>query len=198
MKSKKISILASSTALFLAVGLISGCAGESEDEANSGAAAIVAPAPSEGVAIEPIAPVEETLGLENIAPIESISDMLKEAEETADGAIDSMHDMVDSGVDTTQGLVEDTKEAALGVIEEPQVQEVQELISDATDVVPATSSIIRGVQQALTDKGFKPGPVDGASGPRTVAAINDFQKQSNLATGGQLTKETLRALGVNF
>ena len=214
MKSKKISILASSTVLLLSVGLISGCA-DAEEEETAAAPAVVAPisSESEGATYEPMvdeptAAIEEESfsieGLEEYEPIESISDMLEEATETADEAVDSTVDsmlgIVDSGVDATENLIEDTQETALEVIEtieEPQAQAL-DLIDDATDVVPATSDIIRSVQQSLTNAGFNPGPADGLSGPRTVAAINDFQNQNNLAGGGQLTKETLRALGVSF
>ncbi len=211
MKSKKISILASSTVLLLSIGLVSGC-GDAEEE-NAAAPAVVAPIPSEGTTYEPMldestAAIEEESfsieGLEEYKPIESISDMLGEATETADetidNTVDSMLGIVDSGVDATENLIEDTQETALEVIETIEKPQTQALVpnDDATDVVPATSDIIRSVQRSLTDAGFNPGPADGMSGPRTVAAINDFQNQNNLAGGGQLTKETLRALGVNF
>lgn len=214
MKSKKICILASSTVLLLSVGLVSGC-GDAEDE-NAAAPAIVAPISSESegatydesyesMVDESNAAIEEESfsieGLEEYEPIESISDMLEEARETADEAtVDSMLGIIDSGADATENLSEETQETIFEVIEtteEPQAL-VSDLIDNATDVVPATSDIIRGVQQGLTDAGFNPGPADGMSGPRTVAAINDFQNQNNLAGGGQLTKETLRALGVSF
>jgi len=60
-----------------------------------------------------------------------------------------------------------------------------------------TPAIMRKVQQALVDAGFKPGAVDGVSGAKTVAAIESFQKQNNIPTG-KVTKRTLRALGVDF
>ena len=45
-------------------------------------------------------------------------------------------------------------------------------------------------QQALTDKGFNPGPIDGKMGPKTKAAITEFQTKENLKTTGRLDKET--------
>ena len=242
MKSKKISILASSTVLLLSVGLVAGCA-DAEEEENAAAPAIIAPIPSEGATYEPsegatyepmvdesTAAIEEESfsieGLEEYEPIESVSDMLGDATDTVgeaydntvdaagdvydntvdatgdaiDSTVDSMLGMVDSGVDATENLVEDAQETTLEVIETIEEPQTQELVpnEDALDVVPATSDIISSVQQSLTNAGFNPGPTDGMSGPRTVAAINDFQNQNNLAGGGQLTKETLRALGVNF
>ena len=57
---------------------------------------------------------------------------------------------------------------------------------------------MRKVQQALVNAGFNPGPVDGVSGAKTVAAIEGFQKQNGIPTTGKLTKKTLRTLGVDF
>lgn len=68
---------------------------------------------------------------------------------------------------------------------------------DGDDVVKMTPAIMRKVQQALVNAGLNPGPVDGVSGAKTVAAIESFQKQNNLPTG-KVTKRTLRAMGVDF
>jgi len=57
------------------------------------------------------------------------------------------------------------------------------------------SDLIRRVQEALKEKGFDPGPIDGIYGWRTEAAIKKFQKANGLATGA-LTQETLKALGI--
>jgi peptidoglycan hydrolase-like protein with peptidoglycan-binding domain len=58
------------------------------------------------------------------------------------------------------------------------------------------SSTVREAQQALKDKGFDPGPVDGLNGPKTRAAVRDYQKQQNLTVNGRLGAETLTSLGV--
>lgn len=49
---------------------------------------------------------------------------------------------------------------------------------------------VRSAQQALRDKGFDPGPIDGVMGPRTSAAVRDFQQKENLRVTGQLDAET--------
>ena len=55
---------------------------------------------------------------------------------------------------------------------------------------------VRGVQQALKDKGHDPGPVDGVMGTRTKDAIKSFQTASNLQPTGNLNAETAEKLGV--
>ncbi len=52
------------------------------------------------------------------------------------------------------------------------------------------SAEVRTAQQALQDKGFNPGPIDGVQGPRTTAAVRDFQQKENLTVTGQLDAET--------
>jgi len=55
---------------------------------------------------------------------------------------------------------------------------------------------VRSAQEALERNGFKVGPVDGVLGPRTQAALREFQQQRGLARSGQLDQETLKALDV--
>ncbi len=58
-----------------------------------------------------------------------------------------------------------------------------------------TSSRIRQVQQALSDRGFNPGPIDGVLGSQTKSALQSFQEKNGLPIGN-LNKESLNALGV--
>jgi peptidoglycan hydrolase-like protein with peptidoglycan-binding domain len=59
-----------------------------------------------------------------------------------------------------------------------------------------SSEEIQQAQQALKDKGFDPGAVDGVDGPKTRSAIRAYQKQQNLAPDGRLGPQTLDTLGV--
>jgi peptidoglycan hydrolase-like protein with peptidoglycan-binding domain len=42
------------------------------------------------------------------------------------------------------------------------------------------------MQQALKDKGFDPGPIDGTVGPRTAAALSSYQKAENPPLTGRM------------
>ena len=44
----------------------------------------------------------------------------------------------------------------------------------------AGAESIKAVQQALKDKGHDPGTVDGAMGPKTEAALRDYQQKEGL------------------
>ena len=55
---------------------------------------------------------------------------------------------------------------------------------------------VRAAQQALKDKGMDPGAVDGVMGPKTQAALRDYQKKEGLKETGRLDAETMSKLGV--
>jgi len=52
------------------------------------------------------------------------------------------------------------------------------------------ASHVRGVQQALLEAGYDPGPIDGIMGPKTTSALKDFQKKEGLQVTGRLNAET--------
>ena len=58
-------------------------------------------------------------------------------------------------------------------------------------------ALVRNVQQALNDKGYNAGSVDGRWGPATEDAVRKFQQASGLPQSGELEHSTLVALGVS-
>ena len=59
------------------------------------------------------------------------------------------------------------------------------------------ASTVRSVQQALKDKGFDAGAIDGQMGPSTEKALRDFQQANGIPQSGVLDQKTLEALGVD-
>ncbi|HEY1236307.1 MAG TPA: peptidoglycan-binding domain-containing protein [Candidatus Binatia bacterium] len=55
---------------------------------------------------------------------------------------------------------------------------------------------VKEAQQALKDKGYDPGAVDGIMGAKTKEAIKSFQSASNLPATGTLNAQTAEKLGV--
>ena len=73
--------------------------------------------------------------------------------------------------------------------------------SQAVDPPRATASKaaggdVRVVQETLKAKGHDPGPIDGRLGPKTTAALRDFQKKEGLPASGRLDGQTLGRLGL--
>lgn len=92
---------------------------------------------------------------------------------------------VEKTAETAQDLTS-TTEIATTTVEE-------EVVSDVLVPVKTTPELVRKIQRALLHAGFNPGPADGVIGPKTMSALESFQKQKNLAVG-QITEETLQAL----
>jgi hyperosmotically inducible protein len=59
---------------------------------------------------------------------------------------------------------------------------------------PGSHTRVKAMQQALTDRGFDPGPVDGVMGPRTTSALMEYQKSEKLTVSGQLDVDTAAKL----
>lgn len=174
MKSCKISTLVAYTILLLIAGSLFGCKPIYDKKPIPGKESkeVVTEPASAASAPAPSAPaaVEPATKIEDVQSIQSLESTV-ETFDTADKAT----------------------EASAPSAAATQVQ----VVDDGNDVVKVTPIIMRKVQQALVDAGFNPGPVDGVSGAKTVAAIESFQKQNGI-TVGKLTKKTLRAMGVDF
>ncbi len=59
---------------------------------------------------------------------------------------------------------------------------------------PEGAEMVRKTQEALTQKGFDPGPVDGFWGPKTENALKAFQEKIGVAANGFLDRETRKRL----
>ncbi len=55
-------------------------------------------------------------------------------------------------------------------------------------------STTRMVQEALVVKGFDPGPIDGIWGPKTKAAVVQYQESAGLTANGQIDDQTKSGL----
>ena len=172
MRSCKISTLTAHIMLLLAAGLLLGCNPPADPKADAKKSKEIVTEPAKGAAVvaEPVTKIDE------VGSIESLGSAIEE--------LDSANMANDASAQGTKPTAKETS---------TQTQ----VVDDGNDVVKVTPVIMRKVQQALVNAGFNPGPVDGVSGAKTQNAIESFQKQNNLPAG-KLTKNTLRALGVDF
>lgn len=217
MKSSKVKLLSASVVFLFTAGLLSGCGDEPEDAATQSQEQVTdEPIQSLETIIEPepLVDIQETDDIEpfgNIDLEEEMSSMegilndlsdetsesIDTAAKTAGDAFDKMIDAAKETANEAEIAVSEIQEDAADALEATVVEPANEIMEDSHEVVAATPGLIRRVQQALANAGYNPGPVDGIRGPRTLSAIENFQQDNDLATG-ELTKETLRALGVDF
>src|SRR5215475_10365220 len=96
-------------------------------------------------------------------------------EETKEKARDAKETMKDAG--------EKTKDKAVEIKDKTK----QKIVGDKDGMDKSGHSAkVRTAQQALADKGYHPGPVDGLMGPKTRAAVQEFQRKEGLEATGQL------------
>ncbi|HRQ04431.1 MAG TPA: peptidoglycan-binding domain-containing protein [Nitrosomonas halophila] len=203
MRTVNLDSLVKGVLPLVAAAIVSGCGGETEEVAkqDQDPDRVAEFIQSEDVVPEPVAPVAPVAPA---APAEPVEETLESILEKADEIIQRTESSIASlnDVDTKA----EPEEIAAGVVEEPEslvalatepTQDAAEAFEDGLEVVKATPELVRKVQQALTDAGFNAGAADGLMGPRTMRALTDFQQQHQLAKG-ELTKETLRELGVSF
>lgn len=124
------------------------------------------------------------------------------AEDKAERAKEKAADKADRAGDKAESTWDKTKEKAHDLKEK-----VKDKTTDLKDKVKAKTTDahagaaktdVMAAQQALKDKGFDPGPVDGVTGPRTKAALADYQRREGLAPTGQWDDQTMTKLGVRI
>jgi len=91
------------------------------------------------------------------------------AKDKAEAKGDTMGDKIDRTVDKTKAKARELKDKASNKM-------------DRGDT--------KNAQQALQAKGYNPGPIDGVHGPRTSAALRDYQKAEGLKVTGQMDADT--------
>lgn len=105
---------------------------------------------------------------------------------------------------TTQKLIEEAKVVKTPIDAEYKVMKKRKKLSDThmewqriLCQTNMTKEIIAKLQSALNEKGYKAGKPDGILGRGTRRALDKFQRDNALATGG-ITYETLNALGITL
>jgi peptidoglycan hydrolase-like protein with peptidoglycan-binding domain len=72
----------------------------------------------------------------------------------------------------------------------------KESATGKSNMAGAKGEQVKAAQQALKDKGHDPGAIDGVMGPKTQAAVRNFQSKEGLKASGRLDTETMAKLGV--
>ena len=103
-------------------------------------------------------------------------------ESAADRAGDKAESTMDKAKDKADAAWDKTKD---------KTREMKDKLKAKT-----SAADVKSMQVALKDKGFDPGPADGVMGPRTRAALMDYQRKEGLTPTGRWDDETAMKLGM--
>lgn len=79
--------------------------------------------------------------------------------------------------------------------ETPRVKEHSRETRGAQQQDGGSREEVKAVQEALREHGQNPGPIDGVMGPKTQAALREFQRSEGLPETGRIDPETMAKLG---
>ena len=115
------------------------------------------------------------------------------AKDKAERAKDKTESKTESAMDKVKEKAHDAKEKIVETKDK-----VVDKVKGKKNKIEAKSegTNVRTAQQALRDQGYNPGPIDGVMGPRTSAAVRDYQTKEGLTASGQLDDATMDKLGV--
>jgi hyperosmotically inducible protein len=107
------------------------------------------------------------------------------------GTMDKISDKMGRANDKVTGKSKDTKSST------DRTTDVRSSDMRSHTATGATEEVhVRLAQERLKHKGYDPGPIDGIWGPRTAAAVSDFQRKEGLTVTSRLDADTLGKLDV--
>jgi len=142
---------------------------------------------------------------------ERAADKAERAADKAERAADKAADKAESPKETIKDKAENAKdtikdkaESVKDTVKDKAVRakdNMKEKFAHAKDKMRSANdhaavADTRAAQQALKTQGFDPGPIDGRMGPRTRAALNDYQRKNDLPVTGMLDDATMTKLEV--
>ena len=78
-----------------------------------------------------------------------------------------------------------------------QGQSEQAQSAQSSQAQSQSPEVVKQAQEKLSAAGMDAGPADGKLGPKTQAAVKNFQQSKGIQASGNLDRQTLAALGVS-
>lgn len=114
-----------------------------------------------------------------------------------DAAVNTGSNKAQAAVNSAMGDMGISRTASAGT---PSVENTAKAAGAADNGPPLSHQQVRQAQTQLKRDGINPGPVDGIYGPRTIAAVKQFQARNNLPQTGALnglTEQRLQTASAN-
>ena len=117
------------------------------------------------------------------------------AADKTERAVDKAADRVEDKAEGTKDTIKDKAVRAKDNMKE-KFAHAKDTMRSKTERIGARTAMAdtRAAQEALKTQGFDPGPIDGRMGPRTRAAVNDYQRKNDIPVTGMLDDTTMTKL----
>ena len=120
----------------------------------------------------------------------------EKAGDATESALEKAGDGVEKGVDAAgKGLGEVVEKTTRGTVKAGKA--IGDFFDDDVDRDDIDEDDVKEVQQALMNKGYYDGPIDGDAGDRTRSSVKEFQQDHDLTATGRINAATLKRLDVD-
>jgi len=131
---------------------------------------------------------------------EKMEQKAERAADKAERAADKAEREADKAADRADGTKDTVKDKTVRAKDKmkEKVAHTKDRMRAKTERADARVAMrdTRAAQEALKTQGHDPGPIDGRMGPKTRAAITDYQRKNDLTVTGTLDDATLAKLNV--
>lgn len=112
-----------------------------------------------------------------------------------ENALEKAGDGVEKGLDAAgKGLGAAVEHTTRGAVKSGEA--IGDFFDDDVDRDKIDRDDVKEVQQALMNKGYYNGPIDGVAGSKTRSGVKEFQQDEDLPATGRINAATLERLNV--
>lgn len=119
----------------------------------------------------------------------------EKAGDATEKAVEKAGDGAEKGIDAAgKGIGAAVEHTTRGAVKAADA--VGDFFDDDVDLDDIDQDDVKAVQQALTERGYYNGPIDGIAGDRTRSSVKEFQQDEDLPATGRINAATLKQLHV--
>jgi len=118
------------------------------------------------------------------------------ADDATEHALEKAGDGTEKGLDAVgKGLGTTVEHTTRGTVKAGQA--IGDFFDDDVDRDKIGQNDVKEVQQALMERGYYNGPIDGIAGSKTRSGVKEFQQDEDLPATGRINAATLQRMHVN-
>ena len=134
-------------------------------------------------------------GASSVALYAQDKDAGEKAGDATEKAVEKAGDGAEKGIDAAgKGVGAAVEHVTRGAVKTADA--IGDFFDDDVDIDEIDGDDVKEVQQALTERGYYNGPIDGVAGDRTRSGVKEFQQDEDLPATGRINAATMERLHV--